>query len=94
MLIFYARLSTKRANAVGGITDSYRHLREHGNSFFIVLLEILFGILIFAVSHVWGPNPDEARFFLVIGVVFFWIVPAVLVWTAATLLELQYSLAK
>ncbi len=37
-------LSTKRTQSLNDITDSYRHLREHGNTALIFILEIILAI--------------------------------------------------
>jgi len=50
---FYKKLSERREIAIrsaSGIVESYRHLREHGNSFVIVFLEILLGIILVVTS--------------------------------------------
>lgn len=95
MFTFYRRLSEARAavDESSGITDSYRHLREHGNSFFIVLLEALLGLLLIAVGSMTGPNADEIRPHIFLTIFVFWTLPAVSVWLAATLLERDFALA-
>jgi hypothetical protein len=68
----------KRANAdkIGEqYVESYRHLREHGNAFFIVFLELLLGTALF-----YSPFPWVALLAL-------WIFPAAGVWLFGTLLE-------
>lgn len=57
--------------------DSYRHLREHGNAFFILCLEILIGIALYSVS-------DLIEFLSVLSI---WIMPPVLIWFFANYLE-------
>ncbi len=92
MFAFYDQLATAREESGGGITDSYRHLREHGNSFFIVMLEVLLGVLLIGVGTATESGADSGKhllWFLVIFVV--WTVPAVSVWLAATLLESEFS---
>lgn len=60
--------------------DSYRHLREHGNSFYIVFLEfILAGIIyFFALDEQW---------LLIALTVFFWVTPGVICWQLGNNLE-------
>jgi hypothetical protein len=103
---FYEKLSDHRANAdKGEIIDSYRHLREHGNSFFIVSLEIILGTILIGISAAAGlfdaPATPEAlksmssptldsRFVAPILAIVLWILPAVLVWFIATELERRF----
>lgn len=94
---FYQKLSNKRSGAKGGFVDSYKHMREHGNSFSIVLLEIVLAILLFA----WGNfdamttgivSSSKATYVIpYLVVVLLWILPAALVWLVGTLLERQFS---
>jgi hypothetical protein len=96
MFAFYQSLTASRDKAKGGITDSYRHLREHGNSFFIVLLEILLGFVLISVGT-FGPTASvnlriiEDTLLLYISIIMIWIVPAALVWLVGTLLERRFS---
>lgn len=104
---FYKKLSERRENAnKGGVIESYRHLREHGNSFFIVFLEVLLGIILVVTSAVVGliepvlksvPPPPaqtnflDARFVPLLVILVIWILPAVLVWAIATQFERKFS---
>jgi hypothetical protein len=60
---FYKDLSERRAHLdIGEIVDSYRHMREHGNSLFIVFLEIVLGVILVATSFVVGAaQPVSSR---------------------------------
>jgi len=50
---FYLRLDRhRRIKANRELIDSYRHLREHGNAFAIVLLEMLPGLGIFLATKI------------------------------------------
>ncbi|GGY49710.1 hypothetical protein [Pseudoduganella albidiflava] len=60
---------------------SYRHLREHGNAFAIVVLE---GVLGAALYHV--PSIVSAMYF--IGI---WIVPATFAWLIGSVLESRFA---
>lgn len=93
LFLFYQKLSQKRAAATGGIVDSYRHLREHGNAFSIVFLEILFAVMIFAAtisssisSPGYHPNDYETISNLIIVVVV-WITPAAMTWLIGCMIE-------
>ncbi|MCM0612422.1 hypothetical protein KFJ24_08035 [Marinobacter sediminum] len=61
--------------------ESYKHLREHGNAFFILLFELALGIILVA-----APKPSIA-----FNVLLFWIIPAALVWLIGTVLEARFS---
>jgi amino acid transporter len=90
---FYERLANRREQAnVGGILDSYRHLREHGNSFFIVSLEIILGFALFAAGFYGSKGASsENSFLLYLAILFVWIFPSVLVWLIATNFEREFS---
>jgi len=51
LLNFYKKLAGRRDDAKGGLVDSYKHLREHGNSFFIVTLEIILAVILFTAGN-------------------------------------------
>lgn len=75
---YYDKLAKKRAEAskVGQeYVESYRHLREHGNAFLIVLLELLLGAALF-----YSPIPWAMLLML-------WVFPAAGVWVFGTFLE-------
>lgn len=75
---YYDELVKRRAAAQGSgqeYIETYRHLREHGNAFFIVLLELLLGAALFYSPVPWA--------FLVM----LWIFPAAGVWFFGTRLE-------
>lgn len=91
---FYLRLSEKRESATGDITNSYKHLREHGNSFFIVLLELALGCALFTASRYKFIQPQSSSDVSVIYfvlIVLLWIFPAVFVWLVGTLFERNFS---
>lgn len=70
-----ARADTSRVRAE--FVESYRHLREHGNSFSIVFLELGFAL---ALGSVKGIN-------VLVLLVIVWIAPACLAWLIGTYLE-------
>jgi hypothetical protein len=89
---FYERLAGNREGARGGMTDSYRHLREHGNSFFIVLLEIVLGVTLFGIGrYLVGDSSASKRMLSYIVVLLVWIIPAVFVWLIATVFERRFA---
>ena len=93
---FYERLADSRAKSRGGITDSYRHLRENGNSFFIVVLESLLGLLLVGASMLGdggstGVSLMDSKLLLYLAILFIWILPAALVWLVATFFERRFS---
>lgn len=82
---FYWSLSTARASdapQVQEYVESYRHMREHGNAFAIILFEVGFALAAISV-----PNLS-----MLSALLFLWVAPAALVWGVATTLE--SSLAK
>lgn len=75
---YYDKLVKKRAAADEAgkeYIESYRHLREHGNAFFIALLELLLAAALF-----YSPVPWAVLLML-------WIFPAAGVWFFGTCLE-------
>jgi hypothetical protein len=81
---YYEKLSLARAETGVERTEykeSYRHLREHGNAFLILLFEGLLGVVLLGAS-----NSAYALICLL-----FWIVPASLVWCLGTWLEVRYA---
>jgi hypothetical protein len=95
LFAFYRKLAQKREVALspekvqGGIVDSYRHLREHGNSFFIVLLEVLLASLLVCTKAIVPCNAGAALACLVVLVA--WILPAAAVWEISTLFEHRFG---
>lgn len=75
---YYKKLVRRRASADAAgkeYIESYRHLREHGNAFLIVIFELLLGAAIFYSPVPWGIT------------LMLWIFPACLVWAFGTMLE-------
>lgn len=59
---------------------SYRHMREHGNAFMIVILEGVFAYILFYL-----PSAAYGFYFI-----FIWLLPATLAWLMGTLLESRF----
>lgn len=77
---YYVKLANNRAvnaQAVKEYVESYRHLREHGNAFIIVVFEIVLGTSLFVSSSV-----GDALALLI-----FWLLPSLTVWFVGTFLE-------
>ena len=75
---YYDKLVKKRAladEAGKEYIESYKHLREHGNAFFITLLELLLGATMY-----YSPVPWSM-------LLIFWIFPAAGVWFFGSFLE-------
>ncbi|NII09466.1 hypothetical protein [Oleiagrimonas sp. C23AA] len=94
---FYKRLAHARSKQSNeeGIVSSYRHLREHGNSLFIVLLEFILGINIYAAHRAFVHSGASHMLFApelyVYGLILFiWILPGAGVWIFATLIENEF----
>lgn len=60
--------------------ESYSHLREHGNAFFVVLFELILLPIFLLIEYKFLP--------LIIAL---WIMPAALIWWYATWLEIRFS---
>jgi hypothetical protein len=88
---FYFAIAAKRALAAGKTAEppgpeaeyvtSYRHLREHGNAFLILLLE---AALVYVLYRL--PSPTCALPILVV-----WILPASSAWLLGTVLEMRLA---
>lgn len=96
---FYRALANVRASQadVGEFITSYRHLREHGNSIFIVTLECVLGITLYGafrisqqLAHVHTNLSVAPQFYLYSVVALLWIVPGALVWLFAALIEYEF----
>jgi hypothetical protein len=68
---------SKKRNDKNEYVQTYKHLREHGNAFFIVVLEIILGLSLFQAKQ-----PVD-----VIVILSVWVVPPVLIWFFANYLE-------
>jgi hypothetical protein len=96
---FYSALAEARASQAdaGELVTSYRHLREHGNSIFIVLLEGVLGLTLFSAFRA-SQQLDSAHTGLAVAPQFYlyglvgllWILPGALVWFFATLIEREF----
>jgi hypothetical protein len=91
----YELLDSARRAHTGELVDSYRHLREHGNSFFIVALEIFFAFFLCSLisAYVAGGVESATKAQLVTPLafgLFAWVSPGVVVWLAATAIERQF----
>lgn len=96
MFAFYQKLANKRSNAKGGITDSYKHMREHGNSFAIVVFEVALAVLLYAVGGL-ASMPGSVLLYRNsvllphVAAILVWVLPAALVWVVGTLFEREFS---
>ena len=96
LFVFYRMLAENREIALspekarGGIVDSYRHLREHGNSFFIVLLEILLAALLVGTRAIVPSESDPSSLGYLVVIVA-WIFPAACVWGIGTCFEREFA---
>lgn len=72
-----ACLRTKESAPIREYVESYRHLREHGNAYLILIFEFALGVLVWYL-----PN---AYWAIALGVV--WILPAALFWFVGHRLE-------
>ncbi len=87
--IFYNELAGRRARSkeeqtISEYVESFRHLREHGNAFLIILMEIVLAFALYAAD-------TRVRFF---GLVVVWIMPAAFIWPLGTWLEREFPQQK
>lgn len=89
---YYALIVKKRnQEGAGGYVESYKHIREHGNSFLIVVFQFFLALPIFLfVSQVGSTGGDAIRNLVIIIII--WIIPAATIWFFGNKLEnnLQY----
>jgi small-conductance mechanosensitive channel len=81
---YYANLTKARSRdteEARQYMESYKHLREHGNAFFILLFELALGTILATFS-----KPNIALIALLL-----WIMPAALVWVIGTVLEYRFT---
>lgn len=81
---YYTKLTKARSKdteETRQYVESYKHLREHGNAFIILLFELVLGTVVATVS--------EPRFALI--ALLLWIMPAGLVWLVGTILEYRFA---
>ena len=108
MWIFYLKLDKNRRNKRNKeLVDSYRHLREHGNAFFVVILELLLGLALYISAKisifypgvietclVYKPScaPTSSTSFIQQFVLLvMWIIPAAVVWVIGCFLEAEFA---
>lgn len=84
---WYATLAISRKNGSKEFIESYRHLREHGNAFFIVLMEVALAIPLYMIASI--PWQSEAKVALVLFAITIWLIPGMICWFLGNLLE-QY----
>ena len=72
------------------ITDSYKHLREHGNTALIILLEILLAFFLYFSLRFEREN-EFMDFSIVSIILIIWVFPAALVYFYGHLLERNFS---
>jgi hypothetical protein len=83
---YKAIIDKRKAHQESGYVESYKHLREHGNSFLIVFLQFMLAMPIFIfVSQAHITNEDAVRNLCMI--MFPWIIPAAAIWIFGNKLE-------
>lgn len=78
------------AGYIKDITDSYKHLREHGNTALIILLEILLAFILY-FSLRFEREKGFMDFSIVSIILIIWVFPAALVYFYGHLLERKFS---
>lgn len=93
---FYIKLSSKRTqDGFNDARETYSHLREHSNAFFIVAVEVsVFSFLLFIINYFEAKSiPADGHihiFHVMIFTLLVWIVPAIFMWSAANRLERKF----
>jgi hypothetical protein len=83
----YDKLDDKRPR-FPGFVESYRHMREHGNSVLIVIGELLLTLCLWELHPVAAATTTDSKVLFYFGLVlFFWLAPSSLVWVVGTRLE-------
>lgn len=82
--------SVKNSSYIKDITDSYKHLREHGNTALIVLLEIFLAFILYFALRIEKEN-ELMDFSLVCITLIIWIIPSALVYFYGHFLERKFS---
>jgi len=65
--------------------ESYRHMREHGNSFLIVVFQVFLSFPLYSICSSDWETPKQTVYIL--ATIFFWIIPAASIWAYATRIE-------
>lgn len=93
---FYKTLTAARICSNREIVESYRHLREHGNSFAIVVLEIFLATALHDVTQWtnekygnWNSH-DEILIITYSSVLLLWVLPAALTWLVVVIFERRF----
>lgn len=95
LLFFYQELSKKRSTK-DNFVESYKHLREHGNSFLIIVFEFFFGAILYIFGNYHIPNIQTCSMDIVenitpyVTIFLIWIAPAALVWFIGAMLERSF----
>jgi hypothetical protein len=90
---WYFKLATKRAETTkdqSEFVESYRHLREHGNAFFIVVLEICLGVILYQIATLLNrstPENKAAWSALLLVAILYWIAAGAVCWFLGNKLE-------
>jgi hypothetical protein len=94
---FYRDLDlARRRPPESGLVESYRHLCEHANSLFIVVLELLLALVLFHAGKESGSDvvecPCSSHGLFVHWFIFIvWLLPSVAVWSMASFIEYKFS---
>lgn len=88
---FYRELANARKAEENDIVESYRGIREHGNAYAILLLEVLLGVILIALMD--EPATIQSLnsvFPAVLGFIAVWITPASLMLCSAARVEIDF----
>lgn len=83
---YLAIVKKRKQHKDSGYIESYKHIREHGNSFLIVAFQFFLAFPIFVfVAQPSIASEDSIRYLLTI--VFIWVLPAATIWAFGNKLE-------
>ncbi|WP_139791218.1 hypothetical protein [Chromobacterium violaceum] len=82
IFVFYDKLSLLRHYTFTDIMMSYRHLREHGNAYALLIFELLLGLTLFLSIKV--------HIYLAPVVILAWVLPAAYSWQVGSNIEKKY----
>ncbi len=81
--IAVARGTKKNIGIKKEYIESYRHLREHGNAFIILVYEFILGYTLLNIPSIPGYDTE-----ILVGLIIcLWVLPAALIWIAGTIME-------
>lgn len=97
MFEFYSSLAKARTKEDAEIVESYRTLREHGNAYSIVVMEVGLGMFLVALIGFLGSPKVNMEFLIVPGLLLacaLWVAPAAAILASASRIEIDFVNSK